>query len=193
MAKVALGHPGWWKCTGSRRHFDPSVCQSLPLNYHQLPQAAVIAHVHSKNVIHCDIQPQNLLLDENLHLKLSDFQGNYLSDDGQIVLEGGSAEPCRFFCPRDDLFDTDIKTDLFALGCTIYFIMIGNCVFPDILDGEDGWYEKVRNRFASRQFPQEPHFCNNITLNCWEKRYGSVFEVLCDIEAAEEDRNGRER
>ncbi|OBT84775.1 hypothetical protein VE02_08109 [Pseudogymnoascus sp. 03VT05] len=54
--------------------------------------AEAVAHVHSKRVIHCDIQLTNLLLDENLRLKLSDFQGNYLSETGEIILEGGSAE-----------------------------------------------------------------------------------------------------
>jgi len=50
--------------------------------------AEAVAHVHSKRVIHCDIQPTNLLLDENLHLKLSDFQGNYLSETGMSFWKG---------------------------------------------------------------------------------------------------------
>jgi len=32
-------------------------------------------YIHSKSVIHCDIQPTDILVDENLHLKLADFQG----------------------------------------------------------------------------------------------------------------------
>ena len=147
--------------------------------------AEAVAHVHSKRVIHCDIQPTNLLLDENLCLKLSDFQGNYLSETGEIILEGGSAEPCRFFCPRDDPFHADVKTDLFALGCTIYFIMMGCCVFPDIVDGEEGWHDRVRSRFENSQFPQESHVCSAITSKCWELKYESAIEVLRDIEAVE--------
>lgn len=111
-----------------------------------------VCHVHSKRIIHCDIQPTNLLLDENLHIKLSDFQGNYLSESGEVILEGGSAEPCRFFCPRDDPFIANIKTDLFALGCNIYFIMMRQCVFPDIIDGEKEWHRKVRARFEGGEF-----------------------------------------
>lgn len=38
--------------------------------------AEAVAHVHSKRVLHCDIQPTNLL-DIELHLKLSDFQENF--------------------------------------------------------------------------------------------------------------------
>ncbi|KAL5333747.1 hypothetical protein BJX70DRAFT_380188 [Aspergillus crustosus] len=47
-------------------------------------------------VIHCDIQPTNLLLDEGLHIKLSDFQGKQLSGDGKVLLDGLSGEPIRF-------------------------------------------------------------------------------------------------
>lgn len=147
--------------------------------------AEAVAHVHSKRVIHCDIQPTNFLLDENLHLKLSDFQGNYISETGNIILEGGSAEPCRFFCPRNDPFHADIKTDLFALGCTIYFIMMGHCVFPDIVDGEEGWDDRVRSRFENAQFPQDSQICSAITSKCWELEYGSAMELLQDVEAIE--------
>ncbi|KAL3480619.1 kinase-like domain-containing protein [Aspergillus californicus] len=100
--------------------------------------AEAVAWVHAQGVLHCDIQPANLLLDEELHIKLSDFQGKQLSRDGTVLLDGGSGETGRFYCPRADPFDPDIKTDLFALGCTIYLIIMGHPVFPDIVDGEDG-------------------------------------------------------
>ncbi|OBT45949.1 serine/threonine protein kinase [Pseudogymnoascus sp. WSF 3629] len=144
-----------------------------------------VVHIHSKRVIHCDIQPTNLLLDETLHLKLSDFQGNYLSETGEVILEGGSAEPCRFFCPRDDPFHADVKTDLFALGCTVYFIMMGYCVFPDIVDGEEGWHDRVRSRFENAEFPRDSHACSAVTAKCWELKYISAIEVLRDIEEVE--------
>jgi serine/threonine protein kinase len=142
-----------------------------------------VVHVHSRRVIHCDIQPSNILLDENFHLKLADFQGNYLSEDGQVILEGGSAEPCRFFCPRDDPFEASVKTDIFALGCTIYFIMTGHCVFPDIIDGEEGWADKVRDRFEQGQFPEDSHACSDIVLKCWKQQYEETTMVLQDVEA----------
>ncbi|KAF2803179.1 kinase-like protein [Mytilinidion resinicola] len=147
--------------------------------------AEAVAWIHARRVLHCDIQPTNLLLDEGLHIKLSDFQGKQLSENGEVLLDGWSGEPCRFYCPRDDPFDADVKTDLFALGCTIYFIMMGHAVFPDIIDGEDGWYEKVGDRFANRQFPQDQHVCSAVTLKCWQKEYGSAEEVVRDIESLE--------
>lgn len=145
--------------------------------------AEAVAQTHSRRVLHCDIQPTNLLLDGDLHVKLSDFQGRHLSEDGEVLLDGWSSEPCRFSCPRDDPFDADVKTDLFALGCTIYFIMMGHAVFPDIVDGEDGWSERVADRFASRRFPRDQHACDAVTLKCWQREYESAGEVVSDIKS----------
>ncbi|RDW63151.1 uncharacterized protein DSM5745_10262 [Aspergillus mulundensis] len=139
--------------------------------------AEAVAWVHSRGVIHCDIQPMNLLLDEGLHVKLSDFQGKHLSRDGTVLLDGLSGEPGRFYCPRADPFDADIKTDLFALGCTIYIIIMGYPVFPDIVDG----------RFEQQQWPEDTHACSDITLKCWMKEYGSAEELLRDLELVEKD------
>lgn len=147
--------------------------------------AEAVAWIHSRRVLHCDLHPLNLLLDDDLHVKLADFQGRQLSESGEVLLDGWSAEPTRFFCPRDDIFDANVKTDLFALGCTIYFIMMGHSVFPDIADGENGWREKVKNRFENQQLPQDQQPCSSVTLKCWQKKYDSALEIVQDIRTLE--------
>jgi len=150
--------------------------------------AEAVMWIHTRRILHCDIQPTNLLLDQELHIKLSDFQGKHLSENGEVLLDGWSSEPCRFNFPRDDPFHADIKTDLFALGCTIYFIIMGHAVFPDIIDGEVGWHEKVEQRFTSRQFPQDRHICSAITLKCWQMEYENAGQVVRDIESLSHSR-----
>ncbi|KAK3896596.1 hypothetical protein C8A05DRAFT_20460 [Staphylotrichum tortipilum] len=74
-----------------------------------------------------------------------------------------------FSCPRgDDDFRADIKTDLFALGSTIYFIVMGHAIYPDIVDGEEGYRRMEGERLAKRDWPREQHVCGTITLKCWE-------------------------
>jgi serine/threonine protein kinase len=117
-------------------------------------------HIHGIGVLHCDIQAYNLLLDADLHVKLIDFQGKHVASDGAILPDGLSSEPTRFSYPRDDPHQADAKTDLFALGCTIYFVMMGHAVYPDIVDGSDEWYERVQERFSKQQFPEDLHACS---------------------------------
>lgn len=116
---------------------------------------------------------------------MTDFQGKLLHADGTVDLFGGSGEPTRFCAPRDDPFDADIKTELFALGCTIYFIMLGYAVYPDIIDGSAGWDERVKERFEKQEFPQDLHACSTVTAKCWLRQYDSAEEVVQEIAAIE--------
>ena len=59
-----------------------------------------------------------------------------LTEDGTVLVDGCSMEPYRLLLPRDD-FRADVKTDLFALGCTVYFILLGHTIFPDISDRDE--------------------------------------------------------
>lgn len=145
--------------------------------------AEAVAYAHLKQVIHCDIRPRNLLLDENLDLKLADFQGKHLSAGGEVLPNGFASEPCKFSCPRDLPDYADVKTDLFALGSTIFFIMMGHDVFPDVSDQDDRSEEEVQRRFRASQFPQDSHACSVITAKCWKQAYNSAIEVVQDIEA----------
>lgn len=84
---------------------------------------------HEKRVIHCDINLRSLLLVEILDLKLADFQGMHKSCNGSVPLDGLSRECTKSFLPRAQGDYADVKTDLFALGSAIYFIVMGHEVF----------------------------------------------------------------
>jgi Protein tyrosine and serine/threonine kinase len=67
------------------------------------------AYVHTRAVLHCDINVNNLLLDENLNIKLVDFQGRYLAPDGTVLLDGRSSENVKSPMPRSDPNHADQK------------------------------------------------------------------------------------
>ena len=90
-----------------------------------LRQAALaLSYVHRRGVFHCDIKPQNLLLDSQEVLRLADF--------GQAQSSGTSARLGTFFCmPPDQVlaakahgFSKGLATwDIYALGATFYYLL----------------------------------------------------------------------
>ncbi|PHH85427.1 hypothetical protein CDD83_426 [Cordyceps sp. RAO-2017] len=151
--------------------------------------AEAVAWIHSRCVLDCDINPGNLLLDDHFHIKLADFQRKHLSEEGESLVGGWSSEPARYKYPREDIDDANTKTDMFALGSTIYFIINGHNAYPDIPEKDRNNAEKVEARFTSPQFPQDEHVCSAITRKCWQQdmEYESADEIVRDLEYLERE------
>jgi len=145
-----------------------------------LEAAEAVAHIHSRRVIHCNVSPSNLLLDQDLHVKLADFQGALLSEGGDILLEGAAGDSTRYCLPREDICIPEFQADIFALGSTIYFIMMGHEVFSHIASDEE-----VEEKFVKKLFPQDTRACGAVTLKCWMQEYSSAKEAVVDLKAIE--------
>lgn len=65
-----------------------------------------------------------------LCVKLCDFQGRLLGLKGEVIVDGGASENAESFMPRATPDFADTKTDIFALGSTIYHIITGHRPFP---------------------------------------------------------------
>jgi len=61
-----------------------------------------VAVTHRTGVIHCDVNVNNLLLDDNLTVKLCDFQGRLLRADGGVDRDGLARENIKSFMSRAD-------------------------------------------------------------------------------------------
>ncbi|KAF1960727.1 kinase-like protein [Byssothecium circinans] len=145
-----------------------------------LQAAEAVAYVHKKSVLHCDISGGNLLLDKDLNIKLCDFQGRLLHSDGTVLLDGGSAEGVRSSMPRADPTSANRKTDIFALGSAIYFMMSGRPPFSEL----DSWKdrEEIERRFKTGQFPPLGEIQGGgVVKRCWTGRYESADQAIHDL------------
>jgi serine/threonine protein kinase len=139
------------------------------------------AYIHSLGVLHCDIN--NLLLDKNLNVKLADFQGRHISPDGLTLLDSLSSENVKSSMPRSDVNHADQKTDIFALGSAIYYIITGHERFPELDSFNDDHEVEIASRYRSGQFPHlDSDLGGNVVHECWAGTYTTAGEVVEDLE-----------
>ena len=117
-----------------------------------LQAAEGLAYAYTKNVLHYDMSVGNLLVDSDLNIKLSDFQGRLLDPNGTVILDGGAAESTMSSMPRPNQNYCDRKTDIFALGTAVYFMITSHPPFADLdtVDDED----EIQRRFRDGEFPR---------------------------------------
>jgi serine/threonine protein kinase len=143
-----------------------------------------LAYIHEKNVLHCDFSVGNLLLSSDLSIKLCDFQGRLLDPNGAVLLNGGVAERTMSSMPRPDLNHCDRKTDMFAFGTALYFMITGQAPFPDLDTADDE--DEIYRRFECCEFPSlEPHEGGDVVRKCWMGIYESAAEIMLDLQKLE--------
>ncbi|CAK7197479.1 hypothetical protein SEUCBS139899_000126 [Sporothrix eucalyptigena] len=104
-----------------------------------------IDFLHKNGVIHCDIKPHNVLLDDTLGVRIIDLAGSRLGD-----LPSLCCETVRFYMPRPrDNPQGTVSTDLFALGISFFEIVTGAQPFGDVGDPREIVLRYKRGEFAS--------------------------------------------
>ncbi|MEM7313175.1 MAG: serine/threonine-protein kinase, partial [Planctomycetota bacterium] len=84
--------------------------------------AEALYHAHSRGIIHRDIKPSNLLLDEDGGVWLSDF-GLAKTDDDAVTKTGDIVGTIRYMAPERFKGLCDERSDIYALGLTLYELL----------------------------------------------------------------------
>ena len=93
-----------------------------------------LAHAHARNLVHCDVKPSNLLLNNQGVVKILDLGLARLnqSDDGRAS-EEPTIGTVDYMAPEQALgaADFDYRADIYSFGCTLYFLLTGHPPFPE--------------------------------------------------------------
>lgn len=112
---------------------------SLPRAVNCILQAARgLAYAHSQDIIHRDIKPHNLLLDDTGAVKITDLGLARLNHGAggpaagaDVTMAGGAIGTADYMPPEQALDATTIdhRADIYSLGCTLHFLLSGKPPF----------------------------------------------------------------
>ena len=89
-----------------------------------------LEHAHSRNVVHRDVKPANVLLQENGQAKVTDFGVAYLAKS-TLTKPGQSPGTPSYMSPEQiEGKPVDGRSDLFSLGAVLYELCCSQKAFP---------------------------------------------------------------
>jgi serine/threonine protein kinase len=115
-----------------KRFFDP-----VRAAYCIAQAAAGLAHATQMGLVHRDIKPGNLLLDRDGTVKILDMGlarfFDHRHDDLTLRFDDGCIlGTADYLAPEQAMNEAvDVRTDIYGLGGTLYFLLTGSSPFPD--------------------------------------------------------------
>lgn len=155
-----------------------------------------VAHIHSKDLLHLDIKPDNILISDNNEALLSDFGlADYTDDNGwyQVTKFYTSHVAPEIWDDNGDFLGwATAQFDIFQIGLTLYRMCIGDVAFNEqfktVYISQEHFLDSLKKKeFPNRDIvlPHIPKALIKIICQCLEvdtsKRYDNVRSILNDL------------
>jgi RNA polymerase sigma factor (sigma-70 family) len=167
-----------------QRHLPPEEVRTIMLSV-----ADAIEHAHLQGVIHCDLKPSNVLVDDQGRISVADFGLARVSESGRDASADREyiAGTAGFMAPEqaDSRFGPiDVRTDVYGLGGLLYCLLTGRAPF----EGRtvDEIFRQLTSPTAlpprpSQLQPETPADLSDICMRCLnkqpERRFASAGQV----------------
>ncbi len=151
--------------------------------------AEALAAAHAEGVAHRDLKPQNILVDKDDHIYVSDFGLARSFEEGAMGMTrtGAFLGTPRYMSPEQvEGKPADQRSDLYAYGLLLYEMVTGDVPFS----GDSTlqvMYQRIKEKPANPKSlnPELPDWFAKIIMRCLEKdpatRYQSASEILADL------------
>lgn len=146
--------------------------------------AEALGAVHAAGIVHRDVKPTNVMVDELGSSKLTDF-GVARAVGEETTSAGSMVGTMKYMSPEQARGkDADRRSDIFSLGVVLHEMLAGHAPFGGSLDA---LIRRVTQ--PPPELPREvlvPELVRNVVLRCMQRkpdgRYQSVIPLLEDLD-----------
>lgn len=151
--------------------------------------AEALKQAHDQNMIHRDIKPDNILVTSKGVVKVADFGlAKAVDEDVSMTQSGTGLGTPLYMAPEQarNAKHVDLRTDIYALGCTLYYFLTGQLPFTGkdtlelILAKEKGTFKSARS--ISKEVPERLDLMiDKMLAKDPAHRYASCQEIIQDL------------
>lgn len=155
----------------------------------QIANALDCAHKH--HIIHRDIKPHNIIIDENLNVKVTDFGIARIATSSTITYTSSVLGTVHYISPEQAKGKfIDEKSDIYSLGVVMYEMITGRVPF-DTDNAVGIAMQHINEPLVEpiRLVPNMEPWLNAIIVKCMEKDPENRFESAESLIRALEDKN----